>query len=224
MRQVSLLVGFLVIISVQASAQSALSSDLDTAYHATIEQRAAKIVAKLLLNDPAKSKAVTEIVARQYLDLNDIQSTRDSLIHVAKANNPAKGADYVALVEAAEETARAKTTQLHTSFIRALGKYLNPRQVDEIKDGMTYGVLPITFKAYHDMLPNLTAEQSKQIMTWLIEARELAMDAESSDKKHAMFGKYKGRINNYLSAAGYDLKKEGADWEKRRKAAAVSAK
>ena len=57
-------------------------------------------------------------------------------------------------------------------------------------------------------------------MTWLVEAREHAMDAESSEKKHGWFGKYKGRINNYLSAAGYDLKKEGEEWEKRRKAAA----
>jgi len=52
----------------------------------------------------------------------------------------------------------------------------------------------------------------------LLEAREHAMDAESSDKKHAWFGKYKGRINNYLSSEGYDLKKAGEDWTKRRNA------
>jgi hypothetical protein len=50
---------------------------------------------------------------------------------------------------------------------------------------------------------------------WLVEARELAMDEGSSDAKHAVFGKYKGRINNYLSAAGYDMKKEGEEWQKR---------
>ena len=43
-------------------------------------------------------------------------------------------------------------------------------------------------------------------------------------KKHAWFGKYKGRINNYLSAAGYDLKKEGEDWQKRRQAGGEAAK
>ncbi len=70
------------------------------------------------------------------------------------------------------------------------------------------------------MIQNLTEVQKKQILVWLTEAREHAMDAESSDKKHAWFGKYKGKINNYLSAAGYDLKKEGVEWEKRRKAQA----
>ena len=85
---------------------------------------------------------------------------------------------------------------------------------------MTYNVLPITYKAYQEEILTLTDEQKKQILVWLTEAREHAMDAESSDKKHAWFGKYKGRINNYLSAAGYDLKKEGIEWEKRRKAKA----
>ena len=74
---------------------------------------------------------------------------------------------------------------------------------------MTYRVFPITYAAYLDMLPNLTTEQKDKIYSWLKEARELAMDAGSSDRKHAVFGKYKGKINNYLSAAGYDMKKEG---------------
>jgi hypothetical protein len=52
----------------------------------------------------------------------------------------------------------------------------------------------------------LSDEQKKQIKAWLIEARELAMDQGSAEEKHHVFGKYKGKINNYLAAAGYDLK------------------
>jgi thiol-disulfide isomerase/thioredoxin len=70
-----------------------------------------------------------------------------------------------------------------------------------------------------DMLQNLTQQQKDQMYAWLVEARELAMDEGSSDAKHAVFGKYKGRINNYLSAAGYDMKKEGEEWQKRIQAA-----
>ncbi|MFM2327692.1 MAG: hypothetical protein RIR31_1894, partial [Bacteroidota bacterium] len=73
--------------------------------------------------------------------------------------------------------------------------------------------------AYMDMLQNLTSAQKDKMYNWLLEARELAMDEGSSDKKHEVFGKYKGKINNYLSAAGYDMKKEGEDWAKRIKAA-----
>ena len=88
-------------------------------------------------------------------------------------------------------------------------------QIEQVKDGMTYRVFPITLAAYEDMLPSLTQEQKLKIYEWLKEARELAMDEGSSNKKHAVFGKYKGRINNYLSAQGYDMKKESRDWEER---------
>ena len=43
------------------------------------------------------------------------------------------------------------------------------------------------------MIPTLKEEEKAQIMAWLVEAREFAMDAENSNKKHAAFGKYKGR-------------------------------
>src|SRR5438132_546800 len=66
--------------------------------------------------------------------------------------------------------------------------------------------------------------KKKKIYDWLVEAREHAMDAESSDKKHAWFGKYKGRINNYLSAAGYDMNKEGKEWQARIKAQQAAGK
>lgn len=83
---------------------------------------------------------------------------------------------------------------------------------------MTYGVLKVTYDSHLDMIPTLKDEEKAQIMAWLVEARELAMDAENSNKKHAAFGKYKGRINNYLTGRGYDLKKEREAWYERIKA------
>ncbi len=83
---------------------------------------------------------------------------------------------------------------------------------------MTYNVVKVTYDAQCDMIPTLTDEEKQQIMAWLKEARELAIDAESSKKKHEVFGKYKGRINNYLSARGYDLVKEREAWYERIKA------
>jgi hypothetical protein len=80
---------------------------------------------------------------------------------------------------------------------------------------MTYSVLEVTYRAYLDELPTLTEKQKARILADLTEAREHAMDAESSEKKHAWFGKYKGRINNYLSAEGFDMKKAGEEWAQR---------
>ena len=91
-------------------------------------------------------------------------------------------------------------------------------QIEAVKDGMTYGVVKVTYDSHLDMIPTLKEEEKAQIYAWLIEAREFALDAENSNKKHAAFGKYKGRINNYLAKRGYDLKKEREEWYKRIKA------
>ena len=53
---------------------------------------------------------------------------------------------------------------------------------------------------------------------WLTEAREHAMDASTSDEKHGWFGKYKGRINNFLAQAGIDMKQAEKDMFARKKA------
>jgi predicted transcriptional regulator len=71
---------------------------------------------------------------------------------------------------------------LHEKYIKSLSKELSDTQVEAVKDGMTYNVLPNTYKAYQEMLPDLTKEQKKQILDYLTEAREHAMDAESSEK------------------------------------------
>ena len=80
---------------------------------------------------------------------------------------------------------------------------------------MTYRVMPVTYTAYYEMIPALTPEQKRKICEWLKEARELAMDEGSSEDKHKVFGKFKGKINNYLSAEGYDMKKEEKAWQQR---------
>lgn len=192
------------------------------AYVKMISQRADKIAVVLNINDASKQRKVSNIIRDQYSDLNDIYAERDANL---KANKEAN-ADHKAALEAAKVEQAAKTdaklAKLHKKYIAKLSSELTAEQVDQVKNGMTYSVLPITYKAYQEQILTLNEEQKKQILTWLTEAREHAMDAESSDKKHAWFGKYKGRINNYLSAAGYDLKKEGQEWELRRKAAAAA--
>jgi hypothetical protein len=74
------------------------------------------------------------------------------------------------------------------------------------------------------MLPNLAAEQKDRVMALLVEAREIAMDAGTSEQKHAWFDKYKGKINNYLSVQRFDLKKASQESNEKRKAATENSK
>ncbi len=190
---------------------------LDSNYVKTIQSRAAKIVQKLALSDDKKIEKLNGIVAKQYIDLNEVYIKRDASQKGIKQNPTLSKDEAAKEIEKINQLIAQKTKKLHYKFLNQLGKQLNEEQVIVIKDGMTYGVVPLTYNAYLQMLPNLTVEQKKQIYAWLVEARESAMDAESSEKKHAWFGKYKGRINNYLSAAGIDMKQAGIDWAKRTK-------
>ncbi|MBD2703886.1 DUF3826 domain-containing protein [Spirosoma sp. BT702] len=178
----------------------------EAAYTRVVNERAAKIVATLGITDATTTDKVQQLIAQQYRNLNDIHENRKS----ALANLTDKTEK-----ETVEKEASTKLTALHNNFLTSLGQALNPQQIDQVKDGMTYGVVPITFKGYQAMLPDLTDAQKTQILAWLTEARERAMDEGTSKEKHAMFGKYKGRINNYLSAAGIDMKKASKEWEER---------
>lgn len=192
------------------------SEGRDPAYVESIVKRSQKIVDKLQLPDAAKAKEVTNIIANRYFKLNDIYETRDAKVKAAKEN--LTGDRKNAAVQAAQNEKDAALYRSHFEFPADLSLYLTPEQIDAVKDGMTYGVVMVTYNSHIDMIPTLTDEEKAQIMAWLIEARELAIDAENSNKKHEAFGKYKGRINNYLTKRGYDLKKERAAWYERIKA------
>lgn len=203
--------------SVLRAQDAATASDKEAAYRRTVQQRAEKIVAALALSGDATKAAVTNSVADQYVALNTVYTVRDEKLKAAKESLTDKEA-LAARTKEIEEQTTAQTRQLHNAFLKTLSVHLTESQVDQIKDGMTYNVLNVTYGAMLDMIPSLKPAEKTQIMTWLIEARDHAMDAESSEKKHWWFGKYKGRINNYLAAQGYDLQKERADWQVRLKA------
>lgn len=177
----------------------------DVAYARVIKERVTKIVAPLGIADAGKSNRVYDLITQQYRALNDIHFVRDIQIQNAKVLADKTAAN--AAIEKARDEAQPKLDKLHGEFLAKLSAELSSSQVDQVKDGLTYGVLPLTYGVYLKMYPELTEEQKTQIKTWLTEARELAMDGSTSDEKHAVFGKYKGRINNYLSKAGYDAKK-----------------
>ena len=161
-------------------------------YEVVVRERSSKILALISFSDSVQKNKVLELMVQQYKQVNALHEAipQDSLRNL-------------------------ELRKQHAVFLNQLQEIMTMAQIDQVKDGMTYRVFPITMAAYEDMLPNLTPEQKTKIYEWLKEARELAMDEGSSNKKHAMFGKYKGRINNYLSAQGYDMKKESRDWEER---------
>jgi hypothetical protein len=183
-------------------------------------ERADKIVAKLNLRDVDKKNRVRDAIADHYQAVNNIDDAAEVRIKEVKERLAADKSAADAAVKAVRDEAQPHLDKNHAHFLARLSADLSPQEIEEVKDGLTYGVLPLTFRVYQQMLPDLSAEQSAQILAWLQEAREHAMDAGSADKKHAWFGKYKGKINNYLAKAGYNMKQAEKELAERNKAAA----
>ncbi len=189
----------------------------DPAYVKTIVERSAKITDKLNFASEADKVAVTTVVANRYFQLNDIYERRDSLLQVLKADTSLSKEERAQRTKTILDEKDAALYRTHFAFPAALSLYLSEDQITAVKDGMTFGVVKVTYDSTLDMIPSLKEDEKAQILAWLIEAREYAIDAESSNKKHEVFGKYKGRINNYLSKRGYNLVKEREAWYQRMK-------
>lgn len=185
----------------------------DPKYVEMIIGRSQKIVDKLGVTDSKAAEVVLNIIANRYFELNDIYEVRDAKAKQIKETMQDTAKEEA--LKAAEQEKDAALYRSHFAFPAALSLFLNDKQIEAVKDGMTYGVVDVTYTATVEMIPSLTSEEKAKIRAWLIEAREFAMDAENSNKKHEAFGKYKGRINNYLSQRGYNLKKEREEWYKR---------
>ncbi|WOG20224.1 DUF3826 domain-containing protein [Bacteroides thetaiotaomicron] len=202
---------------ISAGAVDLNKENRDPKYVESIVNRSQKIVDKLGLTDVKVAEDVCNIIANRYFELNDIYEIRDAKVKTVKESGLTGDAKNEAL-KAAENEKDAALYRSHFAFPASLSLFLNEEQIEAVKDGMTYGVVKVTYEATLDMIPSLKEEEKVQIYAWLVEAREFAMDAENSNKKHAAFGKYKGRINNYLAKRGYNLTKEREEWAKRVKA------
>jgi nucleotide-binding universal stress UspA family protein len=201
--------------TVLANAQAIETKAEQDKYTQVITERANKIVTKVGITDSVKFKKVRDIIVEQYRNLNAIDNERDTKVKDIKQQSGDDKAGANIKIAAVDTDIAHRVSKLHQKYLSKLGRELNTSQVDEVKNGMTYNIYPLTYAAYNDELPSLTEPQKAQIKAWLIEAREYAIDAGTSEKKHAWFGKYKGRINNYLSAQGYDMKKAGEEWQQR---------
>lgn len=179
-------------------------------YVKSIVGRSQKIVDKLELKN--NQKDVLHIIANKYFKLNDIYSKRDSLIKKLKNDSLIQKEIRNEKMLAVQNEKEAALYRSHFGFAADLSLFLTDKQIEQVKDGMTFNVVSVTYNSTLDMIPSLTEEEKAQILAWLKEAREFAVDAESSEKKHEAFGKYKGKINNYLAKRGYDLKKEREGW------------
>src|SRR5436190_16067707 len=167
-----------------ARAQETINvDDTEKAYTQAITERADKNVAALGLADPAKATRVRDLIVQQYRDLRAIHDPRDARIKAAKDKAKENKEASDAEIKAAQDDAKVKLDKLHVEYVKKLSAELTPEQVNKVKDGMTYGVVQVTYDTYLKMYPDLKDDQKAQLKAWLVEAREIAMDGSTSNEK-----------------------------------------
>jgi hypothetical protein len=197
-------------IALILAALLAASPGDDAAYTADITKRANDIIALLNIPDAARTDRVREIIVAQYRGLRALHDARDAKI------KELGGKEEIAKVKA--DTA-AEVKKLHDDYLSKLAAIeLTPEQIEKVKDKMVYNKVQVTYKAYEEIYGPLTEEQKAKARELLKQAREEAMDGGSSQEKDAIFKKYKGKINNYLSSQGIDMKKREKEWGQKQKA------
>jgi hypothetical protein len=163
---------------------------VEAKYTKAIEGRTADILKALALDDQAKAAKVHDTIIAQYRTLKAWHDDNDAKLKAAKHDPNA-----LAKIHASLKT-------LHDQFLSSLAVNLTPDQVEKVKDKMTYGKVQFTYTGYVNQYPGLSQENRDKILELLKQAREEAMDGGSAEEKTAVFQRYKGKINNYLSKQG----------------------
>jgi Protein of unknown function (DUF3826) len=143
-----------------------------------LNKRVNSIVGSLGIQDPAAQDRVRIVL------LTDLRAVRD-------AHNAGLQLDE----------------SVHQKFIAGLQADLTPAQVDSVKDKLTNDKLPLTYKVYHQILPNLKPEDDREILGQLQKAREECLYVKNVDEMTPIFKKHKTEIEHYLNSQGYDWDK-----------------
>ena len=151
---------------ISAGAVDLNKENRDPKYVESIVNRSQKIVDKLGLTDVKAAEDVCNIIANRYFELNDIYEIRDAKVKTVKESGLTGDAKNEAL-KAAENEKDAALYRSHFAFPASLSLFLNEEQIEAVKDGMTYGVVKVTYEATLDMIPSLKKKKRyKSMLGW----------------------------------------------------------
>ena len=83
---------------------------------------------------------------------------RDAKVKKVKESGLTGEAKNEAL-KAAENEKDAALYRSHFAFPANLSLFLDEKQIEAVKDGMTYGVVKVTYDSHLDMIPTLKEEE-----------------------------------------------------------------
>ncbi len=172
------------------------SAQADTA----LDNKAAKWVAALQLNDNAKAKKLQAAIATHLTAVKDWHNSH-SFTLVPEGINPVTG---IKLSELDRDIiiCSTKPKWVHDNLMAVLKTELDSAQVEMILDKYTIGKVDFTIRGYKAIVPDLTAKEETEILKNLKQAREQAIDYKNMKEISAIFEIYKTKCEQYLNNNG----------------------
>ena len=184
--------------NVVANSETKLKSDADQ------EKKAAEWTASLNLNDAEKENRIRTAISTHLKTIRDWHNEHP-FTTVPAGINPVTGNRLSELDrQVIANSALPKT--VHEDLMNALNKDLTPEQVEIILDKYTVGKVAFTMKGYKAIVPDLKTEEETQILTYLKQAREQAIDFKNMNHISAIFAIYKTKSEQYLNSNGRNWK------------------
>lgn len=179
---------------------------------AEMKEKAAEWVATLSLDDKAKEKRVTEVVATHLTAVRTWHNEHPYTL-VPAGVNPRTGEKLTDLDrQMIVDSSMPKS--VHESLMSGLRADLTEEQVEAILDKYTVGKVAFTMKAYREIVPNITSVEEATILGFLKEAREVAVDYKNMKEISAIFEIYKTKAEQYLNSNGRNWRQMYKDYVK----------
>jgi len=165
-----------------------------------IQQKADKWVNVLQLQPAAKAAKIKEFVRRHLTAVYEWNKSHPAT-EVPAGRNPRTG-DMLTELDRRMIAQSAMPASVHKRLMDSLNAYLTPEQVGVVLDGYTVGKVAFTLKGYQAIVPDLTEEETAEILKNLKEAREMAIDYKNMKSISAIFEIFKTKNEQYLNQHG----------------------
>jgi hypothetical protein len=197
-----------------------VAGQVDTA----LEKKATDWTAALQLTDNVKVKKVHDGILVHLTTVRDWHNNNPFTM-VPEGIDPATG-NKLSEIDRQVIICSAKPRSVHENLMAILKTELDSVQVETILDKYTIGKVAFTLNGYKSIVPDLTAKEETEIVKYLKQAREQAIDYKSIREVSAIFEIYKTKCEQYLNNNGRNwrqLYKAYTDKVKAEKEAAHSA-
>jgi hypothetical protein len=176
------------------------AADANSKSDADIVAKAGEWTTALNLNDAAKEERVKTAIATHLKAVRDWHDDHPAST-VPGGINPATG-NRLSDMDRDIIANSAMPKSVHDSLMNVLKRELTPEQLETVLDKYTIGKVAFTLQGYKAIVPDLKPEEEAQILVYLKQAREQAIDFKNMKEISAIFEIYKTKCEQYLNSNG----------------------